>query len=359
MYFTGPWGTLECYLVALEPPASQLWGGLFIEETVWEFPLPNGEAVMELFESLGFPAPLREAIRREGQWSENGIGTLTQVALDDELVRMIGPEQRKAVTGWWQENHRDFLARLIVNIEPGNLDLIERRVGRAVREATERVAFRRGNITALLDRAYLLRQLGSEAEKEAFIRSVFTSHTLVARLVIDDATDLESVIDYWSAGGKNPEVESVIKGLYYAGGVENLDIVHLLPANAKKYLFSFTRYQDINPFNAPDCFWTALQFFRPAMSQRVLDSLPLDYYLDADFEMVVGEPRFGDLVCFFDPDTHDFVHAYVYIAGDVVFSKNGTSFIRPHVLTTFDQMMSVYDDGERFVFQVYRRRHGT
>jgi len=357
--FSGPWGTLECYKVALEPPASQLWEGLFIEETLWDFPLPDREAVLSLFASLGFPEPLRDAIRTRGVWGEGLTSTETRVELDDELVRMIGPEQRKAVTRWWQDNYRDFLSRLIVNIEPGNLDQIERRVGRATRELTEGIAFQRGEVMTTIDRAYILRSLATQAEKEAFIRSIFTSHTLVARLVLDESSDLDEVIRYWSAGGKNPEVESIIAGLYYAGGVEKIDIIHLMPPNAKKYLFAFTRYQDINPFNAPDCFWTAQQFFRPAMSQRVLDSLPLDYYLDADFVTVADDPQLGDLVCIFEPDTHDFVHAYVHIAGDVVFSKNGTSFIRPHVLTTFDQMMSVYDEGDRFVFQIYRRRPGT
>jgi len=358
-HVSGLWGTLECFKVALEPPTSQLWDRLFLEETLWEFPLPDGDAVLALFECLGFPGPLREAIRERGRWGEGLTADHTQVVLDDALVEMVGAEQRKSLAGWWQENHRDFLSRLIVNIEPGNLDLIERRVGRAAREATERIAFQRGTVTSIIDRSYVLRQLATRAEKEAFIRAIFTSHTLVARLVLDGSSDLDEVVRYWSAGGKNPEVDSIIAGLYYAGGVEKIDIIHLMPPNAKKYLFAFTRFQDINPFNAPDCFWTAQQFFRPAMSQRVLDSLPLDYYLNADFEMAADNPQFGDLVCIFDPDTYDLVHAYVHIAGDVVFSKNGTSFIRPHVLTTFEQMMSVYDEGERFVFQVYRRRPGT
>jgi len=356
---SGPWGTLEYHKVALEPPETQLWDGLFVEETLWDFPLPDREAVLALLASLGFPEPLCDAMRTRGVWGEGLTESQTRVELDDELVRMIGSEQRKAVTHWWQENYRDFLARLIVNIEPGNLDQIERRVGRAAREVTEWSAFRRGEVTATIDRAYILRQLATRAEKEAFIRSIFTSQTLVVRLVLDESSDLDEVIRYWSAGGKNSEVESILAGLYYAGGVEKIDIIHLMPPNAKKYLFAFTRYQDINPFNAPDCFWTAQQFFRPAMSQRVLDSLPLEYYLDADFETVAGEPQIGDLVCIFEPDTHDFVHAYVHIAGDVVFSKNGTSFIRPHILTTFDQMMSVYDEGDRYFFQVYRRRPGT
>jgi len=356
---SGPWGTLEYFEIALEPPATQLWDSLFMEETIWDFPLPDQASVLRVLESLQFPAELRFAMQARGVWGKGLFEDHTQVMLDDDLVEMIGPDQRLAITEWWQEHHRDFLSRLIVNIETGNLEHIERRVGAEIRSAVERVAYHRGAVYSTIDRAYVLRRLGSLEEKQAFIRAIFTSHTLVARLVLEEGSDLEGVVEYWSAQGKNPEVSSIIRGLYYAGGVEKLDIVHLMPPIAKKYLFAFTRYQDINPFNAPDCFWTAHQFFRPAMSQRVLDSLPLEYYLGADFELVSGDPAFGDVICIFEPDTQDFLHAYVHVAGPIVFTKNGTSFIRPHVLTTFDQMMSVYEESDRFVFQVYRRRTGT
>ena len=52
-------------------------------------------------------------------------------------------------------------------------------------------------------------------------------------------------------------------------------------------------------------------------------------------------------------------NSYVQIAGDLVFTKNGRSFARPLILTTRENMMSVYEEGYDFETRIFRRRPQT
>jgi hypothetical protein len=209
-----------------------------------------------------------------------------------------------------------------------------------------------------MDRACILRKLGNDtAEKERFLRSIFSTRGLIARLVMDETVDLEAMIRYWSCDGLNTGFESILRGAKATEGINKVDLVQILPPVPRRYLNGFTNLRDVSPNNTPDCFWTSVQFFRRQVSPRLLDPVRLMHHLEGDFQRIETEElRFGDLVCLFDAEDGEFVHSYVHVAGEIVFSKNGASFARPHVQTLKSDMLSVYLDESRYRFEVYRRK---
>src|SRR5690606_33603769 len=181
----------------------------------------------------------------------------------------------------------------------------------------------------------------------------------IGRLAIEETPDRAALANYWAQGGRTSRVESMIKGVQNTVGVDKLDIVHLLPPLPRRYLYAFSNLSDIGINNTPDCFWASVHFFKRNTSPRVLDLLSLDHYLTADFTEVEDELRFGDLVCLIRPEDDSFLHSYVHIADEIVFTKNGASYVHPFILTLKSDMMSRYlQEGDHNI-RVFRRNPGN
>lgn len=343
---SGPWGNLHYFEVVIHPPASNLWPGLFDERSIWSFPNLGRVQVKELFDELGFSLALKTAIHNEGEWSIQG--NHSELEVTDNIISIMLPSERATLADWWRLHHHDFFEQIIGNFEDKNFISISKELSPEMMDHLRSVCFLRGNVLSTFDRPYLLRKLDKAAEKEKLIRNLLTTNALIVRLEVDPGSDLSPIIRYWEAGGRNPRVRSVLEGLQSTDGVDQLDILHLLPPVPRKYLNSFATLQDVSPpDNTPDCFWTAIQFFKPNASHRSLDSIPMEHFIIDDFIQVDAPTQFGDLVCLFDRDNRKFVHSYIHIADNLVFTKNGKSFVRPWILSTFDRMMSIYEiDGD-------------
>lgn len=356
---SGPWGTLEIFPIILEPPSTHLWEALYDETTVWNFGLTPREEVPALLESLGILPETANAAVATGTWLQTAESS-NQIQITDATVEALTPENRTALSRWFRLNLPDFFGRLVVNIDGGDFRAFDNdAVAPETLELVKRLSFKRKNVLSLMDRPYVMRKLGdNQEEKDRFLRSVFATRGLMARLVIDENSDLDSMIKYWSADGLNPDVEPVLRAVNTTNGVERVDLVQILPPIPKRYLNSFVNLRDVTPTNTPDCFWTSIQFFNAVPTSRLLDPLSIEHYLGSDFTKVDGEPRFGDLVCMFEEESGAFLHSYVHIAHDIVFSKNGASFARPFILTSLSDMLSVYLDETPYRYEVYRRKNG-
>lgn len=352
---TGPWGTIESYPVTLEPPASHLWEALYDERSFWNFLDLSHEEARQLLLDLGFSEDLLALIDREGTWRESNRGGNLDV--NDHIIESMTPANRAALARWFRLNNSDFFSRLVINLEGGDFSAYSTNgVSPRTMELVKGMIFPRRNVLSLMDRAYILRQLGDDREeKERFLRATFATRGLVVRLVLGDDSDLESLINYWSAGGSNPGIASILRGVHSTSGVDKVDLVQILPPVPRRYLNSFTNLRDVRPNSTPDCFWTSVQFFDRKASPRLLDPLTFDHHLSGEFEKVEGEATFGDIVCMFNGEDNSFLHSFVQIADDIVFTKNGSSFARPFVLTRKSDMLSVYLDETPYRFDVYRR----
>lgn len=351
----GPWGKLEYFPVVLEPPASHLWEALYDERSYWNFDKLEQAEARTLLETLGLSAETLALIDAEGIWKTGTQGL--ELEFGDQVVESLTAENRAALAKWFRLNSNLFFTKTIINFEGGDFSFFENRlVAPETLALVKKLSFSRRNVLSLMDRAYILRQIEDDAEKERFLRATFATRGLIVRLVMDGSVDLESMIRYWSCDGQNTGFEPILRGVQNVEGVNKIDLVQILPPVPRRYLYGFTNLRDVSPNNTPDCFWTSVQFFRRQVSPRLLDPLRLMHHIEGDFQRIETEDlRFGDLVCMFDETDNSFLHSYVHIAGDVVFSKNGASFARPYVLTLKSDMLSVYLDESRYRVEVYRR----
>ncbi len=352
---SGPYGTLEYYPVTLEPPESHLWAALYEERSYWNFGPREISVIQSLLSSLGILPETLALIDREGKWDISPRGL--ELTITDAIVESMRPEDRSALAHWLRLNNPTFFAKSVINLEGGDFGAFESAsVAPETMALVKQVAFRRNNVLSIMDRAYILNKIADQNEKKRFIRAALATRGLFVNLILDETSDLNSIISYWSAQGRNKEIDSFIRGVAATSGVTRLDLVQILPSVPRRYLYGYTSLSDVGPFNTPDCFWAALQFFQRKASPRLIDSTACVQHLEGEFQEVSGPPEFGDIVCMFKKDDNSFLHAYVHIAGDIVFTKNGTSFARPFVLTEKSDMLSVYLDETEHVDRIYRHK---
>jgi len=350
----GPWGKLEYYEVTLQPPRTHLTPALFTEETRWPMPTSDRGEVLEILASCGFSEDAVARIDERGEFFiEDGVLILSP---PDEVVAATTSDQRLLLLEQFAKADADFKSRRLTNIEGGDFHALAPDLPASTRSLVESVLFESGGTVSFFDRPFLVRQMPTREDKIRLVQALFRTNSLIVRLVVDPSTEIEAVSDYWSAGEKNRSVESILRGVRSTAGVERVDLVHLLPPLARKYLYTYPDISDINPMEAPDCFWCSLNFFNKEPSHRAFDSRELRHYLADDYDVVEPPYALGDIFVVYRKESRDFVHSWVHIAGDIVFTKNGRSIVRPYALSRRDQMLSVYRPGDRNFIEVYRRK---
>lgn len=350
----GPWGKLQYFETILEPtiPEHVFHRSLDLR-TVWEFPHREQEDVRKLLASSDISPEWIEKLCEEGTWADSLDGLTVNVP--DSLVERLTPEQRTEL--YPKIYRKEKLSSLSFNIQRGDLDLMTEDLPPQDVERIRTFLFRRGETLSLIDVGPLLRSLSTMEDIRRVYAALVRVKAMVAEVEICEDDNLESIVNYWSARGHNPNVSELLDESVIRSSRTTFDLIHLLPRFPKRYLNTYPRLSDANSQAATDCWWTAVNFFSVEPSRRVLDPLPLDYFLERDFEPAQPPYQLGDLVLLFELDENDegvLVHAYNHIADDIVFSKNGAGMVQPWVLIRESDVLSLYSHTET-ERKVYRK----
>jgi len=89
-------------------------------------------------------------------------------------------------------------------------------------------------------------------------------------------------------------------------------------------------------------------------ADRFVDRHDLDVMLNADYEQVNAPARLGDILLFFRKDGL-FFHSCVYVADDIVYTKNGKYFGMPWTLDSLDEVKAFYAD-QLVCIRTYRHK---
>ena len=104
-----------------------------------------------------------------------------------------------------------------------------------------------------------------------------------------------------------------------------------------------------------ECFWASLNFFNDSPVDR--PSTQLADILAKDYQAVHTPTQLGDLVFLREGNT--IVHGCVYLAGDLVFTKNGMGRGEPFVIEKLENIRSYYSRNYGDIKLAFCRRKGT
>ena len=87
-----------------------------------------------------------------------------------------------------------------------------------------------------------------------------------------------------------------------------------------------------------------MNFFRAKPDNRFLDFAYVQRVLKSDYKQIDGPPIYGDVISLQNA-TGTPVHMCVYLADDVVFTKNGHDHIEPWLLMKLPDILAQYPAG--------------
>lgn len=196
------------------------------------------------------------------------------------------------------------------------------------------------------------------AEFEGLIRVLYSVPTVRLRLRVHPDSDINKLVAYWGKGGRERRVRPMLESLARLPGGDTVAIAYLLPGAARLRLYTFPDESRDPKELREDCFYTALNFFNKYADDRFFEKANSRQSLLNDYTTVSGQPTFGDLITVLNRQG-DALHVAVYIAQDVVFTKNGVNLLQPWVLMRMDDMMSYFPSAEPLNLVIFRKKELT
>ncbi len=219
----------------------------------------------------------------------------------------------------------------------------------------KRLIYRRGDAVCFSDLNEALGAIPDEGEKERLIKMLSRRSTLLVQLHVREGEDIEPLVRYWSKDGNGKNIRSLLASLARTPGGGSMDITHLLPRFGRARLYTFPYPTDDARKKHRDCAWTAMNFFNRETDDRYYDFDYTQQVINRDYYPIQDDPEFGDIVWFSD-DGGTPLHVAVYIADDILFTKNGADFNEPWILTEMKDLQADYAGPQQLHVNLFRRK---
>jgi hypothetical protein len=352
----GPWGEIEYHYLYLEASA-ELVSAFKTPSTVsrWSFPNQTKDQVRDVLFGIGTSADL------VNYWVSNcAIEQPDSFHILPPLSHLetLNPEYRARLYQVLSNSDSNPFHKDPVYITSGDVrDFLRNTdIRKEHAEWFEKMCYFRGAALCFSDVAGLLAKAQSDSEARRLFRFCSRTRTLVARLRLSPSTDHTSLNDYWSKGGRRKDVLTMLKSVAEAPGADHLDLVHLLPALPRKLINSYPPLELAMHGRMPDCHWSSLNFFNYEPREYYLDTRLAASYVLENFVQIAAPYRFGDVLFFMDATLSKAFHSCVFIADDIVFTKNGDNAANPWILSHLSDLEQIYLSSNGGRIQGYRRK---
>lgn len=350
-----PWGDLEYSYFALGQPDKYLPDSTnALPSPAWYFERTTPEAVTALFNSVDTPAAVRTLLLDTNRWQISGDTVVVHPT--SEVLLGLGPPARERIYA-------------VLGISPINMpqyypfrfraDGFDRWFAQS-RLAPEKLRLirsltytNRGGAMCLADIDVLQQTLGAEDFRNLF-ESLYSEQSLFLSVRVKPSADIERLAQYWGSGGREQEVATMLKSLAKTPGGGSINVAYLLPPFARLRLYTFALATSDTAASGQDCFWTVLNFFKSESEAQITTRDRSLERLMAEYVETLEPPRFGDAVLLLE--NRKPAHACVYIADDVVFTKNGVNYHQPWVLMKLNDLLPRYASDRPMSIVVLRRR---
>ena len=353
------WGRLEYMPIVIAPPlefVQDLPIEYYSGDIAWHFLERSPTELSNFFLTIDLSSPLRKKLVSMARPNEStggmSIYPSRQFALD------LCPKDRSALYLALYENCR--------NVEHGNHFrfhgsspddwFADSAISPTTRKLVEPLIYRRGAFMYFGD-LRTIRYLPSRTERLNLARTLLRSSTFIAHLKVSADSNLEALVKYWGRGGRAHEVRPILEAMMQKGGEQAINITHLLPALARRKLYTYPRPSGSDTaVDHRDCEWTAINFFNeaPDESSNSRNAGKTAVALETKYYRIGGNLRLGDIAVLVN-SRKKVVHCAVYIADDVFFHKCGSRSFTPWALTRRKHLEAYYPSRQEYKIYYYRR----
>jgi hypothetical protein len=358
----GPWGRLRCAYIYLEAPNSLMEN----------FPLPSSHPRWGFAESMKDQLP---ELFKSANLSQSMITALldpkTLITADGNVYVFPAIADLMAMTPESRSLIYTELSKNQVNEYHADPVLI---VGQEVKEwfrtsklrpetisLIEQLSYKRGETTAFSDVSVLMNSATSDADARAMFKAMTRTRSIMVKLEVDDDSNLAELTHYWSPAfmNRHKDIEPLIQSIIDTDGIEALPLSHLLPALARKLVYTYPDLDLAKHGRLPDCHWTSLNFFNYDPHEYLLDERLATNSVLEHFTPVEPPYQYGDVLFFLNAKTGDAYHSCIQLADNLVYTKNGRNLLSPWIIMRREDLEKVYlyrGDGR---VQGFRRKPET
>ena len=350
------WGQLEYTPIVIAPPLEFVQDmpiSFHSQDIAWHF-LQRGPAELSnLFQTIDLSAPLRKKLVTMARPNESTGGM--SIYPSRQFVLDLSPKDRSALYIAFYSNY--------LNIEQSNQFQFhgsspdEWFAGSAVPPATrkliEPLIYRHGEFMYFAD-IFCIEYPHLQTERANLLQTLMRHPTFLAHLKVSPDSDLEALVKYWGRGDRAHEVRPILEALMQRGGEQAINITHLLPALARRKLYTYPGNSGLNRADRRrDCHWTSMNFFNEVPDDEFCEDKNVNRALMTDYYRIGGNLRLGDVIVLFTQQMKP-VHSAVYIADDVFFHRCGSRSFEPWALTRRKHLESYYPSHQKFKIHYYR-----
>jgi hypothetical protein len=336
----GPWGEIEYHYIYLEASEHVVSHFKMPAATPrWTFPGATTERLVTLFQAAQIPA----------DWVTHWLSPACFMTAGGHMhvlppmphLEALTPEQRSVIYAELAKHEQNEYHRDPVFITSGSVDEFLRHSGIAADHARwfARMCYRRGRVLCFSDIAALVSRARSSTEALRFMKLCTRTRAVIARLRVTEHTDFNGLVAYWTDGERRKDVLPLLRSV--SESRQGLDIIHLFPPFVRKLLNGYPPFELAVKGRMPDCHWSSLNFFNYEPRDYFLDTRLASSHVLENFEPAEPPYQYGDKLLFLTAENHCF-HSCVYIAGDLVFTKNGDNAANPWILTHLGDLEQVY-----------------
>ena len=339
----GAWGEMITRDIQLERPDEYLSSEATSPAVeTWNFIGQKPEAAKALLESSGLSAAQISSAFTADTVTETSAGTVLRPP--EDLVVSLSPETReKLYLGLTGRNVNIYFDYPFVfpddsvesiyadpRLHPDDVALLKKLV------------YPNGSANQLTDYATLMHKIPTVDRRMAVARVLSRQSAVFPGLVIKPDTDIDKIAAYW---GHTPNVRFTdIRPLLVAlkslpeGG--NLSLFYLLPKFARDRLYTFPLpSQPGDP--VMDCHWSTFNFASDTPDNRFNNPDYAIQYIRNNYYNIATPSICGDVLLLMN-DKNEIKHSAVYLADDLVFTKNGNNYSQPWMIMHTHDLLSFY-----------------
>ncbi len=339
----GPWGRIETMLFAIDLPDEFVFVPPADYPPVrWSFPGSTKEQASTTLRAAGLSEAMVDGLSKEGKWSVDG--GVTAVEPGDRLILSLAPGVRAKLYEILVDFPQNVHQIDPIWFRPDNVDWRLQDCGLAPTsvQLLKKLLYPHGDSSMLFaDFEPALRQLPNDAERKRFMKAVSRKRAILARLKIEPDTDVEKVAQYWGIGGRRKDIQPFLTALHRVEAGCTLNLLCILPDFPRDHLYRYPFSPADGKSVKQDCFWSAFNFFRDPPEDRFNDMAYVGEVLKQEYYRIQNGLQLGDLV-FLTTESDTVIHAAVYVADDLVFTKNGEAYTQPWILMRLQDMVETY-----------------
>jgi len=356
---TGPWGDLQTWNIRIEQPVEYVgFERTTADGPIWNFgTLSPASVERHLLDSGLTPEQSQQVFKQRVQGGNNA----SMYNPDETLILSLTPEVRsKLYLSLAQNSANRFQANpyLIPNGDVTALFHKAHGSNNAAVEAMKKLLYTRNGYTYFSDPETVLKTVPTAVERTDFLQSMTSQSAVMMQLLIRPDSDIDKPLNYWALSMPGVLIKD-LRPLFEAqqrlpeGG--SISILYLLPPLAREKLFPSPLPPAAGGGKLPDCHWTALNYFNATPDPRMVDNEYASRFITEHYYEIAKAGIGGDLVLLLNANGN-VVHSAVYIADDVVFTKNGINYAQPWILMHEKDMIGNFSALESVRVAYFRRR---